>query len=71
MNSLDKWARSFAASCIRKKRYRTEGKAKSVAEKVLNERGVELHCYYCTQCAGYHLTSRPPKNKKEGNERIF
>ena len=67
----DNWIKNFVSSCVRKKRYSSEGYAKSVAEKVLNERGIKLHCYYCTKCAGYHLTSRPPKNNKEVNERAF
>ena len=70
-SKLDRWAKSFVASCINKKRYRTAGFAEEVDKKVFRERGTKLYCYYCKECAGYHLTSRPPKDSKENRERIF
>ena len=70
-SKLDRWAKSFVASCVHKKRYKTAGFAEEVAKKVFKERGTKLYCYWCNQCGGYHLTSRPPKDNKESRERIF
>lgn len=71
MGQLDKWAKSFASSCLRKKSYRTSEKAQKVANKVFAERGVKLYCYWCKECGLFHLTSRPPRNTKESRERCF
>lgn len=42
--------------CLRKKRYRTEGRAKKVKKWSEAEHGVKLRVYYCPHCFGYHLT---------------
>ena len=70
-SKLDKWAKSFVTSCVCKKRYKSAGFAEAVAQKILAERGIKLYCYWCNQCGGFHLTSRPPKNSKETMERAF
>ena len=71
MGRLDNWVKSFLKSCISKKAYPSVEKAKKVADKVLKERGVQLHCYWCEQCGRYHLTKRLPKNMKEERWRFF
>lgn len=43
-------------ACYSKSRYSTEKKAKQVAGRVFDERGVKLRTYPCTTCGGYHLT---------------
>ena len=63
MDSRKLWVRG----CLSKKRYSSEKLAKKAAKKVLRERGVELHCYYCNQCFGYHLT----KNSNPSNDKVF
>lgn len=63
MDSRKLWVRG----CLGKKRYSSEGLAKKAAKKVFKERGVELHCYYCNQCFGYHLT----KNSNPSNDKVF
>lgn len=70
-SKLDRWVKSFKASCLNKKAYKTAGFAEHVAQKVLKERGTKLYCYWCKECGSYHLTSRPPKDNKESRERIF
>lgn len=50
--------------CFSKKRYSSEGLANTVAQKVLSERNIKLRAYYCTGCAGFHLTKRILENSK-------
>lgn len=69
--SLDKWAKSFVNSCLKKRRYRSAEIAQQVANKVKKERGTVLYCYWCRKCGSYHLTHRPPKDTQETRERVF
>ena len=57
----------WVKGCLGKKRYSSSELAKKAAKKAMSARGVELHCYYCNQCCGYHLT----KNDKPSNEKVF
>lgn len=57
----------LADGCIRKKRYRTEGIAEQVAEKVLRERGAKVRAYYCPVCLGWHLTRKYTEQKETSN----
>jgi len=54
MQSTDEWIKT----CIKKKRYSTEDFADTVIKKVLQERGTQLHRYYCPHCFGWHLTKK-------------
>lgn len=46
------------ASCYSKKRYSSEDMATTVAKKCRRERGAILRVYHCSECAGFHLTSK-------------
>lgn len=43
-------------SCHSKKSYFTEVHAKSIAQKILEERGQKLRVYACDYCLCFHLT---------------
>ena len=60
---LDKWVNSFLKGCVTKKAYKSLGLAEEVAKRVLKERGITLHCYWCKECGCYHLT----RKKSKGN----
>ena len=61
------YVKTLVNQCLRKARYRTIGKAREVAEKAKQERGVELHAYRCPHCGSIHLT----KFIKVGYDKIF
>lgn len=42
--------------CKRKKRYKTEMKARKVARTCKRKHGSDLNIYHCPYCDGYHLT---------------
>lgn len=52
---------SWAKGCLSKNRYTSVDKCREVAAKVLKERKTVLHCYYCRDCGGYHLTKAAKK----------
>ncbi|WP_028008674.1 hypothetical protein [Solimonas flava] len=52
---LQLWVRG----CPSKRRYETEERARRGAARVLKFRKRRQLPYYCTHCAGWHLTSRP------------
>ncbi len=54
MSALYGWIKG----CMTKTRYRTESRAKAVAEQVNIKRGVQLRHYYCNECLGFHLTKQ-------------
>lgn len=47
------------SSCLKKARYRSENKAKTVAKRL----SIPLRVYACPHCFGWHLTKRldPPQ----------
>ena len=60
-------AKIFIKECLHKKVYYNLGMAKNVANKVKEERGIELHAYRCPHCGHYHLT----KNVVNFNSKLF
>ncbi len=54
MSALYGWIKG----CMTKTRYRTESRAKAVAEASYIKRGVTLRHYYCNECLGFHLTKQ-------------
>lgn len=60
-------AKIFIKECLHKKVYYNLGMAKNVANKVKEERGIELHAYRCPHCEHYHLT----KNVVNFNSKLF
>lgn len=53
--------RRWVRGCLSKARYRSEKKAERSITRIRRKRRVSLHAYYCEQCAGWHLTKRPPE----------
>lgn len=53
------------SDCMKKKRYRTENKAKEVAARCMVERpGTVLRTYYCPTCLQFHITSKEKTKPK-------
>ena len=52
-------------SCTRKKRYDTEGQAIHACITCSAKRGVTLSWYGCEYCGGWHITSRPMRERRE------
>ena len=44
--------------CLRKRRYHTAEYARTIAQRVREQRGVELRVYHCSLCDGFHLTKK-------------
>jgi len=57
--------------CARKKRYRSQAEAHSMANVAFQQRGTRLHCYFCSLCGGYHLTKRTRVNNINNSGRVF
>lgn len=52
------------ASCLKKSRYSTQAKANRYMAKAQAERPEpKLRTYYCKWCAGFHITSKPLRQK--------
>lgn len=43
--------------CLRKRKHRTEAKAKEVAEKMAEHHGRPFHAYWCDVCQHWHVGS--------------
>ena len=52
----------YINGCANKVRYCTEEFAKGIAKKDSIKYQKDISGYFCTQCGGYHLTTKP-KNK--------
>ncbi len=51
-------------SCLKKSRYNTEAKATRYMAKAQADRPEpKLRTYYCKWCAGFHITSKPLREK--------
>lgn len=48
--------RRLHAQCLKKKRYHNEYFAEKIAKRCMDERGVKLRVYWCSNCCGFHLT---------------
>lgn len=55
---MGKLAEKMWRMCLRKKKYKSEFIANSVAQKVKEERGVILYSYCCPLCGYWHLTKK-------------
>lgn len=54
----DRTLRTMVKGCYGKSRYSSEGKAQKYADKARAARGTSLRIYYCSECFGFHLTSK-------------
>ncbi|MCM1260559.1 MAG: hypothetical protein NC222_06350 [Staphylococcus sp.] len=59
--------RSWANSCLRKKRYKSMQQAEDIINKISKRRSTKLRVYLCPKCLGYHLTKVPLKTKEVKN----
>ena len=50
--------KTWASSCLKKRRYPTLQTAQEAINKVHKKRKTELRIYYCNICNGYHLTHK-------------
>ena len=60
---VDAWARS----CLRKRRYKTSAIAAKAAARMTERYQAASRAYYCNQCCGFHLTTKP-KTETAGSD---
>ena len=63
LKSNDKKTNQYLIGCFTKKRYCTEEFSKQKAIKLANKYKCTYWCYFCTDCGGYHLTTKKIKGK--------
>lgn len=64
------------SECTRKRRYRSQTKARAVAALRQQDGAPKLRAYHCPMCTGWHLTSKPapelePEVTPEGDEGLM
>ena len=65
---MGKLAEKMWRMCLRKKKYRSEYIANSVARQAKEKRGVTLYVYSCPICGYWHLTKKERfNNDNKGN----
>lgn len=56
------WAKFLEKSCLCKTRYKTKKNAKHASKRLAAKIGRKVNVYQCSNCLGYHLTSKEYKN---------
>ena len=52
---------SWVQSCLRKRRYSTDARAKAIALRRIRCGSPKLRIYWCRHCCGFHLTKNSLK----------